>query len=255
MPAAGRFLFSPTHDAVGFMLPLLLALSLTPAYWLVPSDHVPFWAYLVLVVFTDVAHVWASAFRTFLDVRELTRRKSLLVALPFGAFAVGFAVHEGLSPRIFWSCLAYYAIYHFCKQDLGLLMLYIARGGVRPSKSDIQWDKCALYVGVVCPLLLWHADAEGRFSWFNVTERFAFTTPPQVVPLVRAVYVAVPVLYFARELSHWRCGRALNYGKLFVMAATYLTWALGTLLDHQVRSLRPASHAHSQSSLPAHCCH
>lgn len=113
---SSAFLFSPTLDAVGFVLPLVLSLALTPAYWFVPRDHVPLWAYLALVVFSDVAHVWASAFRTYLDTREFARRRRMLAAGPFGAFALGFALHEGVSPSAFWTCLAYYAIWHFLKQ-------------------------------------------------------------------------------------------------------------------------------------------
>lgn len=125
-------------------------------------------------------------------------------------------------------------------------MLYIARSGQRPSKQQIRFEKLTLYTAVVCPLFLWHGDPDGRFTWFNVSERFVFTTPSVCLPLVRALYAAVPCAYAAAEFRSWRRGAAPNCGKLFIMAATYLTWALGTLLDHQARApaftgLRPTS--------------
>ena len=102
-------------------------------------------------------------------------------------------------------------------QDLGLLMLYIARCGQRPSKQQIRFEKLTLYTAVICPLFLWHGDPDGRFTWFNVSERFVFTTPRVCLPLVRALYAAVPCAYAAAEFCSWWCGAAPNRGKLFVM--------------------------------------
>ena len=44
--SASPFLFSPTLDAAAFLLPVVLALLLTPTAWLVPKLEVPLWAHL-----------------------------------------------------------------------------------------------------------------------------------------------------------------------------------------------------------------
>ena len=111
-----RFLFSPATDLIAFGLPLLAAVVLLPTLALLDADDVPRWAHFTLVVCTDVAHVWGTAFRTYLDREALTRRWRLLVAAPPASFALSFLIHRLAGPSVFWTLLAYYAMYHFAKQ-------------------------------------------------------------------------------------------------------------------------------------------
>ena len=84
--SGGSFLFSPTLDSAAFLLPILLATVLSPYAITLPSTSVPLWAHFGLVVAVDVAHVWATAFRVYLDRRELMRRPILYSASPLVAF-------------------------------------------------------------------------------------------------------------------------------------------------------------------------
>ena len=232
------YLFSPAKDFVAFGVPLLAAVLLLPTTRFIQADFVPTWAHFTLVLATDVAHVWATAFRTYLDRRELLRRWRLLVAAPFLAFGISLAVHAGLGSSVFWTLLAYYAMYHFVKQDLGLLFLYIARGGVRPSKAQLRIEKATLYLGALCPVALWHAAPADEFAWFDAGERFLFRTPAWAVRPLHALWAAAPLLYAASEARAVGGGAAANWGKWLIMGGTYVTWALGTLLlEHQVASL------------------
>ena len=136
LPARSAYtpLFSPRMDSLAFVAPIIVAFSLIPTLWTIPTDSVPYWAWVPLVVCVDVAHVWATVFRTYLDHRELLRRPSLYLGVPMGVFAGSFALYRMGGSQCFWTANSYIAIHHFVKQDLGLLFLFIARFGQRLSK-------------------------------------------------------------------------------------------------------------------------
>ncbi|KAL1504533.1 hypothetical protein AB1Y20_010935 [Prymnesium parvum] len=228
-------LFSPSLDAAAFVLPIVLALALTPYAIAGARDAVPLWAHFSLVVCVDVAHVYASAFRTYLDHRELLRRPRLLAMAPPAAAAASFALHHLVSPSAFWSALSYYAIFHFVKQNFGLVALFAARA--RPSRARMALEKYTVYAGAAFPVLLWHASPADAFDWFHGGERFLFTTPPALLLPLRLGYCLAAAHYVAWEAWYYRQGHALNLGKLFVMGCTWLTWGVGTRCEHEVLSL------------------
>lgn len=228
------FLFSAWLDASAFCLPLLLAAGLSPYALSLPPDSVPLLAHFLLVVAVDVAHVYATLFRTYLDRRELVRRKALLCACPLIAFVLSLAFHL-ISPRLFWTVMAYYAMYHFVKQDFGLLALFVARAGSRPSKGRMRLEKYTLYAGAVLPILIWHSQPPERFNWFGTGEKFIFTTPPELLLPLKVTYCLVACNYAAWEV--WAGTQKLNPGKLFIMMGSWLTWGIGTSFDGQVLTL------------------
>jgi len=239
LPARSAYtpLFSPRLDCLAFVAPIVVAFALIPTLWTIPTDSVPRWAWVPLVLCVDVAHVWATIFRTYLDRRELLRRPRLYMGVPVGVFAGAFALHHVGGSRCFWTANSYIAIHHFVKQDLGLLFLFIARFGQRLSKRQLQREKAALYLGALCPLLLWHAEPPNAFHWFRANERFVFTLPAACLPLVKALYVATALGYVATEAAQWHRGEPPNLGKLYIMTAAWVTWLVGTLCKHEVVTL------------------
>eukprot|EP00322_Chrysochromulina_rotalis_P009777 CAMPEP_0115866474 /NCGR_PEP_ID=MMETSP0287-20121206/20267_1 /TAXON_ID=412157 /ORGANISM="Chrysochromulina rotalis, Strain UIO044" /LENGTH=458 /DNA_ID=CAMNT_0003321041 /DNA_START=35 /DNA_END=1411 /DNA_ORIENTATION=- len=232
-----RFVFSPGVDFVAFGLPILVATAFAPSFWLMAPDEVPRWAWMFLVVAVDVAHVWATIFRTYLDQRELFRLPHLYLSVPIICFVVAFAICWLGSPRHFWTFISYAAIYHFIKQDLGLLFLYLSRNSDRVTKQQIDLERMTLYVGAACPILLWHAGPPDTFHWFRAGERFVFQLPAALVLPVKAVWLATLLTYVSLEVRRYRLGVTPNVGKLYVMGASWLTWMIGTLCDHEVATL------------------
>ena len=231
------FLFSPFLDSAAFLLPIALAAALSPFALMLHKDHVPLSAHFCLVIATDVAHVWGTAFRTYLDRRELLRRPWLYLLCPPAAFLGSFTLHYVGSPQIFWTAMSYYAMYHFVKQDFGLVALFVARAGVRPSKHQMTLEKYTVYAAAAFPVLIWHAQPTEAFRWFNGGEQFVFTTPASAVRPLLALYVLAACHYVFWEVWFNRHGRPVNWGKLFVMAGTWVTWGLGTLCDKEVLTL------------------
>ena len=89
-------------------------------------------------------------------------------------------------------------------------------------------------MGALCPLLLWHAEPPEAFHWFRANERFVFTLPAACLLPVKALYVATALAYVSAEVAQWRRGEPPNVGKLYIMAASWLTWLVGTLCNHEV---------------------
>lgn len=157
----------PARDFAWFVGPGVLAA--VAALWLGLVDPRPaseeaglgLWIAGVLLV--DVAHVWASLYRTYLDpvARRLHRKR--LVVTPLLCLWLGVLLHLE-SPRWFWGVLAYVAIFHFIKQHVGFAMIYLRAGGETP--RDRRLVELAIWAGTLGPVLWWHAHLPTRFVWF-----------------------------------------------------------------------------------------
>ena len=86
-----------------------------------------FYTWLFLIVFIDVAHVYATLFKTYFVKKEFEKRKKLLTVLPLLCFLIGFILFA-FGSIIFWSFLAYVAVYHFIRQQYGFMRLYSRQG-------------------------------------------------------------------------------------------------------------------------------
>ena len=88
-------------------------------------------AWLLLVVGLDVAHVYSTLFRTYLDRRERAAHGTLLLLVPLFCWFAATAVHS-VSPALFWTLVAYTAVFHFVRQQYGLMLLYASPGERAP---------------------------------------------------------------------------------------------------------------------------
>jgi hypothetical protein len=231
-----QFIFSEEGDIFAFVLPICLAiLSLPALWWLDKDDGVPLWAFVALVVAVDVAHVWTTMFRTYLDYDELQRRWRLYTCVPCTVLVCSTLVHYHSATR-YWTAVAYLAIYHFISQDYGLISLYNRKRGVR-NHFEYRVDKWTLTAGCIGPVLLWHASPTKRFDWFQNGETFLVTVPPVLVPLIYVVYACSAALYLLVAFRNWHIFGIVHSGKYDIMAATWLTWFVGSLVDNELVSL------------------
>jgi hypothetical protein len=182
------------------------------------------WVLLVLGI--DVAHVYSSLFRTYFDKDEFKRRRTLYTVVPFFCWFAGVAIYALLGPIIFWSAVAYFAIYHFVRQQYGFLMLY--RRGEPPGDLSYRIDQLAIYLATIYPLVYWHTYPR-NFQWFS---DFEVIRIPSVWPelVCRAVYVVTLVAFIVKEAARWRSTGALNLGKCLLLLATAAAWATGIIL-------------------------
>jgi hypothetical protein len=181
--------------------------------------------WIVGVLLVDVAHVWASLYRTYLDPQARMLHRKRLVWVPLLCAWFSFLLHLE-SPLLFWSVLAYVAIFHFIKQHVGFAMLYVRGGG--ESQLDRRIVEVAIWAGTLGPVIWWHANLPTSFAWFMDGD--LFTGLPRVVGTVAlALEVPVWIVFFVRRAMLRRQGHvAPMVGWLAIVPA--LNWHLGIVV-------------------------
>jgi hypothetical protein len=221
----GWWLFSAPVDLGAFLgsaVVALLALAYGAHSGLLYGST-PDWAWVPAVLLIDVAHVWATGFRVYLDTDEWRRRPWLYSLVPVGGLVVGIALYsEG--ELVFWRALAYLAVFHFVRQQYGWVALYRARAGERGRLG--RWiDTAAIYLATVYPLIYWHCHLPRRFWWFLKGD---FTALPILIErLVEPIYWVALAAYALRSIVRAAAWRQFNPGKDIVVVTTAVCWYAG----------------------------
>lgn len=213
-----RWISSARFDLAFILLPPLAAAALVLAVPALRTPEVPLWGWVLFIVLIDVAHVWASLYRTYLDPVEFARRRALYVTAPIACWTAGAMLYS-FGSLVFWRALAYLAVFHFVRQQFGLVMVYRHRAG---EKGGAWLDKAAIYATMLYPLVFWHASPDRVFSWFlagDFVRLPAWTSTAAV-----AAYSAILVAWAARQAWRWRTA---NLGKIGVVLSTAATWYVG----------------------------
>jgi hypothetical protein len=207
-----------------FALPLLLVLL--AQLFGVPNRDLPEWAFLAFVVGVDVAHVYATLFRTYLDREELHRHWLRYALAPVLAYAAAVALWAQ-SPLALFRVLAYLALWHFVRQQAGWVALYRARAGDRTWRTRLV-DNAAVYAATLFPLFIWHVAPESRrFAWFMAGDFVAASGAAALVPWARAAWLLALVTFVLEQLRKAYGARQLELGKSLVVLGTALTWYVG----------------------------
>ena len=188
----------------------------------------PLWVWAVFIVGIDVAHVWSTLFRTYLDREEFGLHRLLLLHTPWIVFAFAFGL-AAWSDLLFWRLLAYVALFHFIRQQFGFMALYRAVSGRRQPAKFFS-DTAVIYLATLYPVLYWHATDDRAFSWFVEGDFIRlpafFDAVPWLETACTALYAAVLLGWTAEE---WRQGAgAVAWGKILWLWTTAGTWYLGT---------------------------
>jgi hypothetical protein len=212
-----------------FAGPVLLAAALIGVGWSLglPKDALPLWAYALLVVGCDVAHVHATAFRAWLDPEQRALRPGLLLVVPLACFLVGLALHVH-GPLTFWRALAYLAAFHFVRQQVGW-MTYVGRQGGETVRWRLALDRAAIYASTLFPLLWWHAHLPRTFTWF-VPGDFVPGVPRIAALLGLGLHALILAAWAAVALADAVRGRGVNRARVLVLATTWLAWVGGIVL-------------------------
>ena len=222
--ASWPWLFSARVDLAAFAGSALLSLMLLAwgaASGLLDRD-VPEWSWVTCILLIDVAHVYATGFRVYFDPQELWRRPWLYWGTPLVGYFLGVVLYsegEGL----FWQVLAYFAVFHFVRQQYGWVALYRSKAGEKESWS--KWiDVAAIYAATLYPLVYWHAHLPRGFVWFKKND---FLGAPEVLEsLCWPIYCLALGLYAVTAFLQWTKGTP-NPGKDLVVVTTAACWYLG----------------------------
>lgn len=230
MPRSTPTLVSPRHDVAWFVLPGILGALAGLCIGLLPATSetregggLGLWIIGVLLV--DVAHVYASLYRTYLDPHARALHRKRLWLIPMLCLWFGVLLHLE-SRLLFWSVLAYVAIFHFIKQHLGFALLYVRAG--RETPLDRALVTAAIWAGTLGPVLHWHAHLPTRFTWFVEGDLVA-GAPAWLGDLALWGQIPIWVAFFARRLQRMRQGHA-NPLLFALVVLPAINWHLGMVV-------------------------
>ncbi|MEL7002959.1 MAG: hypothetical protein AAFN93_09530 [Bacteroidota bacterium] len=236
--ATGQWLFSKRLDLLVLFLPVWVTWVLA---FVLPTEvinqEVTLWIWVVFVIGIDVSHVWSTIFRTYLDKEEFRLNRSILIWAPVVGFLAFFGV-ASISSNLFWSILAYLAVFHFVKQQFGFMRLYQAKSVKRPQNKWIN-DKTIIYLGMLFPVFYWHINSKRAFSWFVDGDFLNFGDVIyrlfggiEVVPIINTtgivIYWVLISYWLIREMIYFKNGYMdFPIGKVLWVLSTAINWYLG----------------------------
>lgn len=213
-------------DGLFILAPSFLVVAIVFVFqdWLgkIENDY-SFYTWLFLIVFVDVAHVYATLFKTYLVPAEFQKRRRLLIALPIICFAAGMLLFV-LGSQVFWSVLAYVAVFHFIRQQYGFMRLYARKEP--KTKANVWIDNLVIYSATGYPMLYWFLSSPRAFNWFVADEFFRLENQSLLAALGWA-YCAVMVFYTIRTVYCAVRSRFFNLPKNAIIVGTVLSWYFG----------------------------
>jgi hypothetical protein len=174
-----RWLVSPAWDLGFLVLPGLLGTALGLA--LPAGVEGGAFAYVVLVVLVDVAHTWASLYRTALEPGQ----DPLLLPLAAGIAGLGALSLWTLAPQLFWPGMAAVAIFHFVRQQGGICALYQRGLPLQPLERALE--RAAVEGACLLALLWWLCHLPRPYAWFTPQD-FPSGLPAWAFPLGLALW-------------------------------------------------------------------
>lgn len=182
-----------------------------------------FYTWLFLIVFIDVAHVYATLFKTYFVKEEFQKDKKRLIILPIICFTTGLILFS-FGSLVFWSFLAYVAVFHFIRQQYGFMRLY-ARNEQK-TRLSVAIDNLAIYVSTIYPMLFWFFSPKRQFNWFVENEFFHFENQ-QILNILFWLYIEIFVVYILYTLISSIKNKFFNIPKNAIILGTALSWYFG----------------------------
>ncbi len=186
-----------------------------------PHSIGPF-AWLTLIVGVDVAHVYASLFRTYWD--SSLQARALLWTVPLVCWGTG-AVLYAMGSNYFWMALTYLAVFHFVRQQYGFAMIYSRQETGVPLFFK-RIDRLTIYAATVYPLLFWHTHLPRQFNWF-VDGDFIRVDSPAASALAGWAYVFLILTYLLKEILMIIRFNTFNLPRNLVIGGTAFSWYIG----------------------------
>jgi hypothetical protein len=191
------------------------------------SPTLPLWAWVSFVLLVDVAHVYASLFRTYFNPVALRRNKTLLIGIPLACWAVGCLLYS-IDGLLFWRMLAYLAVFHFIRQQYGFSVMY-SRRDPEEFRSYRWLDRLVIYAATIYPLLYWHTHLPRGFDWF-VDGDFIYGMPEVIASFGLAIYAIAALAYICKEAIVFRSSGFFNVPRNLLIAGTALSWWVGIVM-------------------------
>jgi hypothetical protein len=219
------WIHSPTADFGLILAPAFVSLgfvAILPNLAIYAQDT-PLWAWVIFVMFIDVAHVHSTFFKTYFNRASLARHQLLYGLVPVVSYLLFVGIYWAGSSEWFWRVLAYLAVFHFVRQPYGFVRIYNRTDG-QPRWAH-RLDEFTIYAATLLPVLHWHLNSPRYFSWF-VANDFYFVSWPWLRACIVPLYALVVGVYVLKELWRWH-KNAFNWPRFLFVIGTILSWYLG----------------------------
>jgi hypothetical protein len=222
------WLRSPLFDSLLILAPSFVAVALVFFFRasFEAMSTVPIWAWVILVLGIDVAHVYGTLFRTYFNRIDRKKNATLFTLVPVFTLIAGILLYS-IGATLFWSALAYLAVFHFIRQQYGFMRLY-SRGD-RPDRITRRLSEGLIYAATLYPIIYWHSHLPRNFTWF-VEGDFVGGVPKSVERIALLLYLILMLAYGLNELRGLISGRAFNLPKNLLIGGTALSWFVGIVL-------------------------
>lgn len=211
---------SPLFDSLFILFPSFIAVLFVVFRGSENLTSLPLWMWVALVMGIDVAHVYSTLFKTYFHSKEFEDRKNLYVMAPILVWIIGIFFYS-IGAGVFWTLLAYLAVFHFIRQQYGLLRLY-------SHETEKKWkmlDNAVIYVATLYPIIYWHAHPRD-FNWF-IEGDFFTGLPPVVEKIAFVFYLLIIGIYVTKEIVSVFKIKEFNLGKNLIVSGTILSWYIG----------------------------
>lgn len=218
------WIHTPKTDGIFILAPSFFVLAIVFLFQNTITkiqNEYSFYTWLFLIVFIDVAHVYATLFKTYFVASEFQKNKKLYIRLPIFCFAVGFVLFL-FGSSVFWSVLAYVAVFHFIRQQYGFMRLY-ARF---ENKSNAWKDNFVVYTATIYPMVYWFLSPNRQFNWFVENEFFQFEYPI-FLKVCTWIYGIIILFYGVFTIYTSIKEQFFNFPKHAIIIGTILSWYFG----------------------------
>lgn len=219
------WLHSAVYDGFYILSPAFVSLAavmLLPARYR-ETDIMPIAAWVFLVLMIDVAHVYSTLFRTYMNPERLARQKVLYTVVPVACYLGGVLLYS-LGALVFWRTLAYLAVFHFIRQQYGFMRIYSRTENAAPWMKTV--DTFTIYYATLYPIIYWHCTPVHHFNWFTEGDFFEINAP-WLLPAASVLYGITLLAYAVKELLLCSQTKTLNIPRNLVIAGTLVSWYAG----------------------------
>lgn len=220
------WIHKPITDILFILLPSFLTLAIVfifqDAIKSIESKY-SFLTWLFLIVFIDVAHVYATLFKTYFVRDTVIRNKKLLFSLPIISLICGIILYS-FGNLFFWSILAYIAVFHFIRQQYGFMKMY-ARFE-KKTKFSVFVDNLVIYNATLYPMFYWFLSPTRDFNWFVENEFLTFKNN-FFLECCTNIYFIIITFYILYFIMRWFREKHFNLPKNLLFIGTYASWYFG----------------------------
>jgi hypothetical protein len=185
-------------------------------------------SWLLIVLCIDVAHVYSTVYKTYFLPEGRLKHRFKLMFFPVLVWMGGILIYS-ISSKLFWTCLAYFAVYHFIRQQYGFFRLY--------SKSEASTKLNAIilnttiYAVTLIPILIWHCEGQRNFNWMLEGD-FVYFNWPQLTFLLNVILLLIVFLYLLVEYKESQMHEKWNFPRMFLTFSTGFAWYVCIVLTN-----------------------